>query len=405
MNAMQRYYWQGIDLNGKSKRGWTVAAERDQLKDHLLQHQIMLQHAVAMPKWLEQGLDPANTRINAERITSMLRELAILLDAGVPILQAFEILAAQVEHTGMRHLLGRLRERVASGLSLSAALHADIQRFDPLLIALIRAGEASSQLIPLLHQIAEHRQRIARMQGALRRALFYPSIVLGLALVVTLALMIWVVPRFEALFADFGAELPAFTQIVIQASDHLRALGWTLVGLIAAAVMLAGVLPRYSRQAADWRDWLWLKTPVAGALIHRGEIARFTRTLAIMIRAGVPLTEALPGIAQTMRNRCYQQAVMVLFDGIRDGHTIAHAIRQARPFPGTLSPMIAVAEASGEIERMLEHIADREALRLNEAITGLARRLEPMVMALLGVLVGGLVLAMYLPVFQLGNAL
>ncbi len=405
MTAMQRYYWQGIDLNGKTQRGWILAAERGQLRQHLLEHKIILQQAIAIPRVLEQLLHPAQARIDSLQITRMLRELAILLDAGVPMLQALEMLAGQTQHAGMRTLLGRIRERVAGGMPLSAALGADNRHFDPLLTALVRAGESSGQLTQLLQQIAKYRQQTARLQQTVRRALFYPSVVLALAVVVTLALMIWVVPRFEALFADFGAELPAFTQAVIALSDQLRAMGWTLLGMTAVVSILIGVLPRHSERLANWRDRIWLEIPLAGRFIKRGEIARFARTLAMMIRAGIPMTEALPAIARTLNNRCYRRAVTVLCDGIRDGHSIAYALRRAPPFPQTLSQLVAVGEASGEIERMLEHVATREENALNEAVTGLASRIEPLVMALLGVLVGGLVLAMYLPVFQLGNAI
>lgn len=405
MTAMQRYYWQGIDWNGKTQRGWILAVERDQLRQHLLEHKIILRQAIAVPRVLEQLLHPAQASVDHLQITRMLRELAILLEAGVPMLQAVEMLTGQTQHAGMRALLGGIRERVASGMPLSAALSAHQRHFDPLLTALVHAGEASGELTPLLQRIAQYRQQTAHLQNTVRRALFYPSVVLALAVVVTIALMIWVVPRFEALFADFGAELPRFTQAVIALSDQLRTMGWTLLASAAAAIMLIGVLPRHSRRLAHWRDRVWLETPVAGRFIARAEIARFARTLAMMIRAGIPLTEALPAIAQTMHNRCYRQAVMVLCDGIRDGHSIAYAIRRAKPFPQSLSQMVAVGEASGEVERMLEHVAKREENALNEAMTGFAHRIEPLVMALLGVLVGGLVLAMYLPVFQLGNAI
>ncbi len=405
MSTMQRYYWQGIDCNGKQQHGWMLAAERHQLRQYLLARQIVLQQAIALPKPLEQLLHPGQTRIEPTQITNILRELAILLDAGVPMLQALEMLAEQAQHTAMRHLLGRIRERVAGGMPLSTAMAGEPTQFNPLLTALVRAGESSGQLTPLLQQIARHRQETARLQGNIRRALFYPSIVLAIAVVVTLALMIWVVPRFEALFADFGAELPAFTQAVIALSDQLRATGWMLLGASVLVSITLGVLPRYSERLALWIDRVWLHTPITGRLIQRAEIARFAGTLAMMIRAGIPLTEALSRIAPTLHNRCYREAISVLHDGIHDGHSVAHAIRLARRFPASLAQLVAVGEASGELERMLEHIASREEQALNEAVTSLASRIEPVVMSLLGLLVGGLVLAMYLPVFQLGNAI
>ena len=404
MSSMQRFYWQGIDVDGRHRRGWSLATEHRQLQAHLLEHRIILQSAKALPTWVEKLAHPTRAGIDEAQITRLLRELAVLLDAGIPMLQALEMLAAQTRHTGLRHLLGRLRERVASGMPLSSAFADDTHQSDPLLLALIRAGEASSRLTPLLYQIAEQRQQAARLRDTVKRALIYPVTVLALAGLVTLALLVWVVPRFERLFADFGAELPAFTQAIIQASDQLRSMGWFTAGLAAVMVILTALLPRFSEPAAHLRDRLLLRIPIAGAVIEQAAIVRFTRTLAIMIRAGVPLVDTLPVLARTLRNRCYRKAVMAMRDAIQDGHTIADAMQQTDAFPPAIPQMLAVGEASGEIETMLEHIAEREQALLDETIKGLSSRIEPVVMVLLGLVIGGLVLAMYLPVFQLGSA-
>ena len=402
MSGMPTFGWQGRDLNGIRRRGLMPAGDAGQLRRDLRGRGIVVEHAFAVPAWIEGLLTPATPAVRPRQTTPLLRQLSTMTTAGIPLVEALEMIAREEKHAGLRRVIGTIRHHVAAGMPLSAALAEQPRHFSPLLCGLVHAGEQSGQLETLLERIASDSERSEAIRRRLRRAMVYPGLVLCIALGVTMAMLIFVVPRFESLFQGFGAQLPLFTRQVIAASEWLRQGGWLVMAAVVACLGLIGAatprLPRLRR----CRDRLILRLPLIGVLVEGAMIARFTRTLAVMLRAGIPLAEALPTIARTLGNTVYRDAVRQMADHLRDGRSLAFAVGSAGRFPASTGQMIATGEASGRLETMLQRIAERHETRVIQGVDGLGTALEPIIMSLLGLLVGGLVLAMYLPVFQLG---
>ncbi|MEX0429979.1 type II secretion system F family protein [Spiribacter insolitus] len=402
MSRMPTYGWQGRDLNGTRRRGLMPAGDAVQLRRDLRSHGIFVEHAVAVPAWLEAIVTPTTPALRPRQTTPLLRQLSTMATAGIPLVEALEMIAREEKHAGLRRVIGTIRHHVVAGMPLSAALAEQPRHFSPLICGLVQAGEQSGELETLLERIASDAERSETIRRRLRRAMLYPGLVLCIALIVTLALLMFVVPRFESLFQGFGAQLPLFTRQVIAASEWLRHGGWLVMVAVIVCLGLIGVATSQFPGLLRYRDRLLLRLPLIGALIEGAMIARFTRTLAVMLRAGIPLAEALPTIARTLGNTVYRDAVSQMGDHLRDGRSLAFAVGSAGHFPASTGQMIATGEASGRLETMLQRIAERHETRVIQGVDGLGTALEPIIMSLLGLLVGGLVLAMYLPVFQLG---
>ncbi len=402
MSRMPTYGWQGRDLTGTRRRGLMPAGDAVQLRRDLRSHGIFVEHAVAVPAWLEAIVTPTTPALRPRQTTPLLRQLSTMATAGIPLVEALEMIAREEKHAGLRRVIGTIRHHVVAGMPLSAALAEQPRHFSPLICGLVQAGEQSGELETLLERIASDAERSETIRRRLRRAMLYPGLVLCIALIVTLALLMFVVPRFESLFQGFGAQLPLFTRQVIAASEWLRQGGWLVMVAVIVCLGLIGVATSQFPGLLRYRDRLLLRLPLIGALIEGAMIARFTRTLAVMLRAGIPLAEALPTIARTLGNSVYRDAVRRMGDHLRDGRSLAFAVGSAGRFPASTGQMIATGEASGRLETMLKRIAERHETRVIQGVDGLGTALEPIIMSLLGLLVGGLVLAMYLPVFQLG---
>ena len=399
---MSTYGWQGWDLDGARRRGILPANDPEQLHRHLRSRGIVVERAFALPAWLDGLMSPATPAIRPRHTTALLRQLSTMASAGIPLVEALEMIAHEEKHAGLRRMIGTLRHHVAAGMPLSAALAEQPRHFSELTCGLVRAGEQSGELETLLERIASDAERSESIRRRLRRAMLYPVIVLCIALGVTAALLMFVVPRFERLFDGFGAQLPLFTRQVIAASEWLRHGGWIgIAATIGALVMAMTAVPRFP-SLQHLRDRLALQLPLVGALIDGVMIARFTRTLAVMLHADIPLAEALPTIARTLGSTVYRNAVNQMAGHLRDGRPLAFAVGSVGRFPASTAQMIATGEASGRLETMLQRIAERHEMQVTQGIDGLGTALEPIIMSVLGLLVGGLVLAMYLPVFQLG---
>ena len=399
---MPSFAWQGRCLDGTTRWGIVPATDSAQLRRHLRGRGVALEHSVAVPGWLDGLLAPTTRAIRPRHRAVLLRALATMVSAGIPLHEALEIIGRQEKHAGLRRLIGLLRQDVANGLPLSAALANHPRQFSALVCGLVRAGEHAGELEPLLERIAADGERREATRRRLRKAMLYPLIVLAIAVAVTLGLLMFVVPRFEALFAGFGARLPFFTRQIIAASEWLRGTGWMQALLAVTGAGLIIPLSGHWRALRHWRDGFVLRLPLIGSLLEAAMIARFSRTLAVMLKAGIPLAEALPTMATSLANRRHHDAVLAMARHLRDGRSLAFAVGSVGHFPHGTGQMIATGESAGRLEAMLERIAEREERRVIESVDGLASLLEPAVMSLLGVLVGGLVLAMYLPVFQLG---
>jgi len=405
MASPRAFFWHGRDIDGRRRGGFSLASDAGQLRRWLSSRGLALSGSVQVPAGLERLVVSEKPRANPRQINALLRQLATLSRAGVPLIDAITLISREEKHAGLRRLADDLREAIAAGTPLSIALADHPRHFDPLIRGLVRAGEQSGQLDTLLERIADDRERAETLRHRLRHAMLYPGIVLLVAVAVSTALLMFVVPRFQSLFSGFGAELPRFTRQVIGLSDWLRSDGWPLL-LAALGAIIAGLtLARRYPALRDLRDRIKLALPITGPLIAGAETVRFARTLALLMQAGAPLAEALPAVADTLGTQPYQRAAQRMGEDLRDGRSLAFAIERTRCFAASTTRMIATGEAAGRLPTVLERIADRRDGEVRQSVDTLGSTLEPLIMSLLGLLVGGLVLALYLPVFQLGSVI
>lgn len=403
--AMQRFLWRGIDGSGRGCRGMTTASDVARLRQRLREREIALDTASALPDWLEALLTPRLTGTDGRALADFLNELATLSQAGVPLVNALEMATGETRRGPLQRAIGPIRAEVAAGTPLSRALAGHPRLFDPLTCAMVRAGEQASAVATLLERAARHHERAAMMRQQLQRALTYPLIILLVAIAVSTALIALVVPRFESMLIGLGTELPALTRELIDLADWLRGGGWLLIPVMLGTALTGLALATRVDRLRRGRDRCLLRLPLVGPLLQRLLTARFARTLGIMIEAGVPLAEALPAIGRAMGNLAYEEAIEAVGAALQDGQRLETALRRTGRFPPVMCRMVAVGEESGQLEAMLLRIAEREEAGADQAARALGTAMEPLVMILLGLLIGGLVLALYLPVFRLGEAL
>jgi type IV pilus assembly protein PilC len=320
----------------------------------------------------------------------------------VPLVQAFDIVAEGLENASMKKLVAELKADVASGTGLANSLHKNPRYFDDLFCNLVNAGEQSGSLETMLDRVATYKEKTEILKGKIKKALTYPVAVVVVALVVTALLLIKVVPTFAETFSSFGADLPVFTQLVVGLSEWAQA-NW-LLGLIIIIVGVLGFREAKfrSKKFADWVDASLLKVPVIGDIIDKSVVARFGRTLSTTFSAGVPLVDSLESVAGAAGNAVYYRAIFKVRDEVTSGTQLNQAVKNAKVFPTMLVQMIAIGEESGALDEMLEKVAVHYETEVDNAIDNLTALLEPLIMSVLGVLVGGLMIAMYLPIFQLG---
>ncbi len=341
-------------------------------------------------------------KIKEKDIALFTRQLSTMMRAGVPMLQSFEIVGKGHDNPNMTRLLGNIKSEVEVGNTLQQAFRKYPQHFDPLFVNLVGAGEQAGILDLLLDRLATYQEKMIAIKGKIKSALFYPTAVLGVAFLVTAVIMIFVVPAFKEIFSGFGAALPAPTLIVIAMSDFMVKWGWLVFTVLAVSIYFFFQAWKRSPAFAAAMDRLLLKIPVFGELIRKATIARWSRTLATMFAAGVPLVEALDSVGGAAGNDVYLQATREIQNEISSGTQLAVAMQNAGVFPNMAVQMTAIGEESGALEEMLSKVADFYDREVDEMVDSLSSLLEPMIMVILGVLVGGLVVAMYLPIFKLG---
>lgn len=393
------YLWQGCDARGQPARGEisgvSIALVRAQLRQQGLR-------PTRVWKKTSSVLKAAQPRIRPLDIAVFTRQLATMTKAGIPLLQAFEIVAEGLENAALRAVLQSIRADVAAGNAFSAALRGQSRHFDELYCSLIEAGEQSGTLDIMLDRLAHYREKSEALKAKIRKALNYPVAVLCVALIVTGILLVKVVPQFAGTFASFGAELPLFTQFVLQLSElAIRSWSWILLGLSAMA-LLWGRARRRSPAFAAALERLSLRLPVLGALLAKSALARFTRTLSTTFAAGLPLVDALNAAAGAAGNVVFRQASCRIRDDVSHGQSLQQAMRATQRFPALVLQMVAIGEESGALDAMLDKCASFYEAEVDNAVDGLSALMEPFIMALLGVLVGGLMIAMYLPIFRIG---
>jgi type IV pilus assembly protein PilC len=341
-------------------------------------------------------------KVLPEDIALFSRQLATMLEAGIPMVQSFDIVGNGHDKPAMQKLILAIKGDIEAGTALHEALAKHPLYFDKLYTNLVEAGEHAGALENLLDKIATYQEKTEALKKKIKKAMFYPAAVLVVAIIVTVILLIFVIPQFEELFKGFGADLPAFTQAVINLSRFVQAKGIFIASIIGGAGYAFFWFKKRSRPMQEWLDRMLLKVPVIGPIMVKAAIARFSRTLSTMFAAGVPLVEALTSVAGATGNIVYENATLKIRDEVATGQRLQRSMESTALFPNMVVQMIAVGEESGSLDAMSAKVADFFEADVDAAVDGLSSLLEPMIMAILGVLVGGLVIAMYLPIFKLG---
>ncbi len=342
-------------------------------------------------------------KITPKDIAILSRQLSTMIAAGVPLVQAFEIVGRGHENLAMQELILTIKSDVESGSSLAEALGKHPRQFDELYCSLVLAGEQAGILEGLMNKIAVYKEKTEATKGKIKKALFYPTAVLVVAFIITSILLIFVIPQFESLFEGFGAELPALTQMVVNLSAIFQKWWWLIFGALGGGVYAIIEAKQRFKAVAHFFDRLMLKLPVIGEILHKGAIARFARTMSTMFAAGVPLVESMVSVAGAAGNIVYADAILRMRDEVATGTQMNVAMRNTQLFPNMVVQMVAIGEEAGSLDAMLGKVADFYEEEVDNMVDSLTSLLEPMIMAIMGVLVGGLVIAMYLPIFKMGS--
>jgi type IV pilus assembly protein PilC len=391
------FTWEGMDRKGNRIKGRSLAPDEAALRADLRRQGIAPSRIRKQSSALKAG-----GKVKPEDIAVFSRQLATMLAAGIPLVQAFEIVGNGHEKPAMQKLILDIKADVEGGTSLHEALGKHPLYFDDLYVNLVEAGEQAGALESLLDKIATYKEKTEALKKKVKKALFYPAAVLVVAIIVTMILLIFVIPQFESLFKGFGADLPAFTQMVIDLSRFVQDKGWLLGIVIAGAVWFFLYMKKRSKALRMFLDRMSLKLPIIGPILNKAAIARYARTLSTMFAAGVPLVEALDSVAGATGNIVYEQAVLKMRDEVATGQRLQRAMESTGLFPNMVIQMIAVGEESGSLDEMSGKVATFYEQEVDNAVDAMSSLLEPLIMAILGVLVGGLVIAMYLPIFKLG---
>ncbi|HDP88531.1 MAG TPA: type II secretion system F family protein [Thioalkalivibrio sp.] len=392
------FVWEGTDKKGSRIKGEMEGASDAIVKADLRRQGINPLKVRKKPKPLFGG----TKKITTKDIAIFSRQLATMMSAGVPLVQAFEIVGRGHENPAMQDLILAIKTDIEGGTPLADALGKHPAHFDELFVNLVRAGEQAGALETLLDKIATYKEKTEALKSKIKKALMYPAAVIVVAFIVTTILLLFVVPQFESLFQGFGADLPAFTQMVINLSRWLQAYWYIVFAVIGIGTFALVQANKRSAEFRRRRDILALKIPVVGELLRKSAIARFARTLSTMFAAGVPLVEAMESVAGATGNALYAEATLKMRDDTASGTQLQASMRATNLFPNMVVQMVAIGEESGSLEGMLSKVADFYEQEVDDMVDGLSSLMEPMIMAILGVLVGGLVIAMYLPIFKLG---
>ncbi|GHC30528.1 type II secretion system F family protein [Aidingimonas halophila] len=394
-----RWRWTGIDASGQRISGERIATSRREVERDLHGRRILVKRIQRQRQW------PGRGRITSRDTMLLARQLATLLHAGIPILQSLDTLAESVSKPPLVSLIRRLRHDIAAGSSVAEALYRHPDAIDRLFVNMVAAGEQSGTLDRMLERIATYKERIETLKGRVRKALYYPAAVILIGLVVTALLLVKVVPQFESLFRGVNAELPAMTQVTIALSEATQRYGGgCLAGLAAAGYLLRRRFLRSTRFAYRLQA-LTLKLPIIGDILDKAAMARFARTLATLYDAGVPLVDALATAAGASDNRVYDHAIERVRREVVTGRTLQAAMATTQRFPVLAVQMIGIGEDAGSLGTMLNRTAHYFEEEVENRVDALLSLLEPAIIVVLGILVGGLVVSMYLPIFELGNTL
>ncbi|MBS3744009.1 MAG: type II secretion system F family protein [Wenzhouxiangellaceae bacterium] len=395
---LEVFLWEGKDKRGKVLKGERSARNQTLIRAELRKQGITPSRVRKKPKPL---FGSGGKTIKPRDIAIFTRQLATMLNAGIPLVQAFGIIASAAENPRLQKLINTIRIDVESGATLSESLAKHPTYFDELYVNLVDSGESAGVLDQVLDNIATYKERIESIKGKIKKALFYPATVIGVAILVTAILLVFVIPQFEAIFQSFGGDLPAFTQLIVSLSESLQKTGWLYLIIIVGGIFGLIALKKRNRSFAHFLDRASLKIPVIGAVLEKAALSRFARTLATTFAAGVPLVDALKTVAGATGNVVYGDATMQIRDDVATGHQMQLAMQQTGLFPPMVVQMTAIGEEAGSLDAMLLKVADFYEEEVNNTVDALSSLLEPFIIILVGVIVGSIVVAMYLPIFKM----
>jgi type IV pilus assembly protein PilC len=393
------FIWQGTNRQGRRLKGEQSGQSIATVKADLRRQGITPIKVKKKPKDLFAARKPP---IKPSDIAVFSRMLATMMSSGVPLMQSMQIIGEGHENASMQDMILAIKADVESGTSLAESLAKFPLQFDDLYISLINAGEQSGTLETLLHEIANYQEKTEALKAKIRKAMVYPAAILVVAFVVTAILMIFVIPEFEKLFTGFGADLPGLTKMVIATSQYFQANWWLIFGILIGSVVGVLQAKKRSRKVQHFFDRLLLKIPVIGGILEKGAIARFARTFSTMFKAGVPLVEAMTSVAGATGNIVFSEATLVMRGDVSTGTQLNVAMKSSELFPNMVVQMVAIGEESGSLDSMLAKVADFFEREVDDAVDNMTALMEPLIMVVLGGLIGTLVIAMYLPIFKLG---
>ena len=396
---LESYVWEGKDRKGNKSKGELTGSNLALVKAQLRKQGIIPDKVKKKPKPLFGG----SKKITPFDIAMLTRQLATMMKAGVPLVQSFDIVADGLENKGLQELVMSIRNDISSGTSFAGALRKHPKYFDDLYCNLVDSGEKAGALEQMLDRIATYLEKTELLKKKVKKAMTYPIAVIVVAIIVTAILLVKVVPQFESLFQGFGAELPVFTQFVVRLSEWLQSWWFVVLLGIVGTIFLFKEAKRRSQKFSDFVDKYVLKLPVVGEILDKSAVAKFGRVLSTTFAAGVPLVDALDSVAGATGNAVYRDAIDRIKNDVSSGTQLQASMRQQDIFPVMAVQLTAIGEESGNLDEMLAKVAEHYEAEVDDMVDNLTALMEPMIMAVLGVLVGGLIIAMYLPIFQMGQ--
>ena len=400
---MTEYVWKGKNKRGIVQKGLIEAANEDIAKNQLSKRGVQSLKVKKKPKDVLENVSFLQPKVTAKDVIIFCRQFSTMIDAGLPIIQCLDLLSTQAENATFKKILKQVKEDVEGGTTLADALKKHPDQFDDLFVNMIAAGEAGGILDTILRRLSAMLEKAARLKAKVKSAMMYPTITVIVAVVVVVVIMVFVIPVFQQMFSEMGAGLPGLTQLVINISNFVKA---NILYMIIAAVLFSFAFKKYYGTDKGRRqiDAVALTLPVMGMLIRKVSVAKFTRTMGTMLGSGVAILDALDIVAKTSGNKSIEIAIYDVRSGIKEGRTMAEPLTESGVFPPMVCSMIAVGESTGALDSMLEKIADFYDEEVDEAVNRMTEMIEPAMMCFLGVVVGGLVIAMYLPIFSMAGA-
>jgi len=401
---MPVYQWIGKNRSNKVQKGEMEAQSEEAVRASLVRQKITPSRIKQKPKDLFENIKFLQPKVKEADVILFARQFSTMIDAGLPIIQCLDILYNQQKNTTFKKMLKQIKESVEGGATLAEALKKFPKHFDDLFVNMIAAGEAGGILDAILRRLAAYMEKAARLKAKVKGAMTYPLVTLAIAIIVLAVILVFVIPVFEEMFADFGSELPGPTKLVVAASDLVKS---KILYLIGAGILFMIAFKKYyaTEKGRDMIDALVLKLPVFGMLLRKVAVAKFTRTMGTMLGSGVAILEALDIVAKTSGTRTIEKAIYNVRSGIAEGRTMADPLNESGVFPPMVCQMISVGESTGALDAMLEKIADFYDEEVDQAVDNMTALIEPIMLVFLGVTIGGLVIAMYLPIFKMAGAI